>query len=340
MASKDPIVRASVLTGFERFLVARGVDTEALLVRAGLSSSTVSDPKNSLPVNSVVTLMEQAAEATGDPCVGLTFAETFLPGGTGVYGYLINNSLTVDDALKTAARFAGLLGQPFDVHYDKDRDGAVLWWCWPQSINEPKKQYTSFALALLVGRLRQLSKGSWEPVFVELPHEPLTCQEKARRVFGNNIHYNSERVALHVDAATLTRPLLTADKRLKPILQVLGERMIANLPQRIDDVAAATTIIRAQLAERRASLELVAEKLGLTSRALQSRLAQHDTTFEILLNEARKLRAEKLLKDTDMPMTEIAIALGFSELSSFTRAAQRWYGESPSARRQKLRSGG
>ena len=339
MASKVPIVRASVLTGFERFLVARGVDAAALMVRAGLSSSTVADPENSLPVNSVVRLMEQAAEATGDPCVGLTFAETFTPGGTGVYGYLINNSLTVDDALNTAARFAGLLGQPFDVHYDKDRDGAVLWWCWPQSIYEPKKQYTSFALALLVGRLQQLSKGSWEPVFVELPHEPLTCQEKARRVFGNNIHYNSERVAVGVDAATLTRPLLTADKRLKPILQVLGERMIANMPPVTNFAETVAAVLRTQLADRRATLEVVAERLGYTTRVLQSRLTQEGTTFEGILNDARKQRAEVLLKDTELTMTEIAIALGFSELSSFTRAAQRWYGESPSAHRQKLRSG-
>lgn len=340
MTSKYPVVRASVLAGFEQFLTSRGVDAPELMRHAGLSIGEVADPESQLPLNSVATLMELAAEATGDPCIGLSFAEIFPPGGTGVYGYLINNSATVGDAMSTAARFAGLLGQPFEVHYDKDEEGAVLWWCWPQSIAGPKKQYTSFALSLLVSRLRQLSKGNWEPVFVELPHEPLQCRDKAKRIFGSDIQYNSQRVAVRVDAATLTQTLPSADKRLKPILQELGERMIAETPTNADVTEVVAAAIRTQLPDRRATLELVAERLGCTARALQSRLSQQGTTFEALLNDARKLRAEELLKDTELPMTEIAIALGFSELSSFTRAAQRWFGASPSAHRQKLKAGG
>ncbi|MEQ1715517.1 MAG: helix-turn-helix domain-containing protein, partial [Hyphomicrobium sp.] len=71
---------------------------------------------------------------------------------------------------------------------------------------------------------------------------------------------------------------------------------------------------------------------------LQNRLAQHGTTFEEVLNAARKLRAEHLLKTSDLTLTDIAQQLGFSELSAFTRAGQRWFGCTPSARRQKLKA--
>ena len=338
MPANYPIVRASVLTGFYRFLVACGVDAETLIENAGLSVAAILDPESPLPLNAVMTLLDRAAAATGDPCMGLTFSETFPLGGTGIYGYLISNSTTVDEALSTAARFAGLLRQPFEVHYDRDADGAVLWWCWPRSVEGPTKQYSSYALALLVGRLRQLSDANWEPTYVELPHEPLPCTDKARRIFGANIHYNSERVAVRVDAATLARRLPNADAQLRPILEKAGERLIADTPSSVDIVAATTATIRAQLPERRASLELVAERLGLSTRGLQSRLASEGTTFEALLNDARKLRAEELLKSTELPLTDIAIMLGFSELSSFTRAAQRWFGTSPSAHRSRLRA--
>jgi AraC-like DNA-binding protein len=339
MQDQNPVVQAGLLSGLDRFLESRGIDAEQLFARSGLDLKMARDPEKQISLNGVTQLFENAAAVTGDPCFGLSWAEAFPVGGTGVFGYLVTNSQSVDEALNTAAKFAGLLRQPFEVHYDKDAEGALLWWCWPESVHDPKKQYTSFSLALLVGRLRQLTKSDWEPVFVELPHEPLACRQKAERVFGSNVQYHGERAAVRVDLKTLSERLPKADVMLKPILQRLGERMIADMPSNVDATAATTAAIRAQLPERRASLELVAEKLGLSSRTLQSRLANEGTTFEALLNEARKSRAEELLRDTDLPLTEIAIILGFSELSSFTRAAQRWFSQTPSARRQKLRLG-
>ncbi len=339
MQEQAPVVYAGILSGLDRFLERRGIAAEQLFAKCGLELADVHDPEKQISLNAVTRLFESASAVTGDPCLGLSVAEAFPAGGTGVFGYLVTNSRSVDEALNTIAKFAGLLRQPFHVHYDKDNEGALLWWCWPDSVREPKKQYTSFCMALLVGRLRQLAKSDWEPVFVEMPHDPLTCKQKAEHVFGHNVHYHCERAAVRVDLATLRKELPNADVRLKPILQKIGERMIADMPSNVGTTAAASAAIRAQLPERRASLDLVADKLGLSSRALQSRLAQEGTTFEVLLNDARKWRAEELLRDTDLPLTEIAVMLGFSELSSFTRAAQRWFSETPSAHRQKLRLG-
>lgn len=338
MSIQEPTVRASVLVGFDRFLTARGVDAAKLFRDAGLPLAAIANPENKLSINSVMAVMNEAAQATGDPCLGLSFAEQFPVGGTGVLGYLIKNSSTVDEALSTVAHFAGLLGQPFDVHYDKDDEGALLWWCWPSSVIGPKDQYTSFALALLLFRVRYMTREDWEPVFVEMPHERLACKDKAKRIFGENIHYNAERAAIRVDMAALNGTFPKADGLLKPILQKFGERLIAEEPASHGVASEAAAIIRVHLPDRLASLEFIAGKLGHSPRALQTMLADEATTFENLLNDTRKLRAEELLKDTDLPLTDIAIMLGFSELSSFTRAAQRWFAAAPSAHRQKLRS--
>ena len=339
MSHQDPKVRASALAGFERFLNARGVDVVKLLRQSGLSLADIANPENQLSINSVMKLMHEAALATGDPCLGLSFAESFPAGGGGLWVYLFKNSRTVDEALSSAARFSGLLWQTTQVHYDKDGDGALIWHSWPDEITAPKSQYSSFALAALILRLRQFTTVSWQPEFVELPHEPLPCADKARRVFGPEIRYRSERASIRFDLATLNEKLPKADANLKSILQQIGEHTIEEYPASGDIVSATTAAIRAQLSERRASIELVASKLGFSVRRLQTALSGEGTTFEELLSDTRKQRAGELLKDPDLPMTEIAKTLGFSEVSSFTRAAQRWFGASPTAYRKKLRAG-
>ena len=47
--------------------------------------------------------------------------------------------------------------------------------------------------------------------------------------------------------------------------------------------------------------------------------------------------ARQLIEHTDIPFMQIAAALGFSEASAFTRAFQRWSGDSPSAWRASHR---
>ena len=96
MSNQDPTVRASVLVGFERFLTARGVDAIKLFKEAGLTQAAIANPENKLPINSVMALMHHASAATGDPCLGLSFAETFPVAGSGLWGYLIKNSCTID----------------------------------------------------------------------------------------------------------------------------------------------------------------------------------------------------------------------------------------------------
>ncbi|NOQ79196.1 MAG: helix-turn-helix domain-containing protein, partial [Gammaproteobacteria bacterium] len=47
--------------------------------------------------------------------------------------------------------------------------------------------------------------------------------------------------------------------------------------------------------------------------------------------ESRHYLAEKYVTEGKMNMTEITFMLGFSELSSFSRAYKRWTGHSPRA---------
>ncbi|HEC27060.1 MAG TPA: AraC family transcriptional regulator [Gammaproteobacteria bacterium] len=73
----------------------------------------------------------------------------------------------------------------------------------------------------------------------------------------------------------------------------------------------------------------VSEAVYTSKRSLQRKLHEKGTTFKTILTEVREDLALKYIHDRKLTLTEISFMLGFSEMSSFSRAFKRWTGESP-----------
>ena len=74
----------------------------------------------------------------------------------------------------------------------------------------------------------------------------------------------------------------------------------------------------------------------MSTRNLNRKLSAQNTSFKALLLEIRSELANQYINDDTLTLTEISYLLGFSEISSFSRAYKRWTGHSPSdARRER-----
>ena len=62
-------------------------------------------------------------------------------------------------------------------------------------------------------------------------------------------------------------------------------------------------------------------------------------SFQQLLDDTRRQLAEGYLQDAQLPLSEIAALLGFSEQSAFSRAFAKWHGQSPLRWRQQTLAG-
>jgi AraC-like DNA-binding protein len=80
----------------------------------------------------------------------------------------------------------------------------------------------------------------------------------------------------------------------------------------------------------------IAAKMGISSRTLQRRLQDEGQTFHEILDEVRHNLAKRHLGNEKISLSDVAHLLGFSDQSSFTRAAHRWFDDSPSRIRAKL----
>src|SRR4030095_1292824 len=88
-----------------------------------------------------------------------------------------------------------------------------------------------------------------------------------------------------------------------------------------------------------ASIDDLANKLGLGSRHLRRLFMQHVGASPISFAQTRRLQfAKRLLDETSLPITEIALAAGFGSLRRFNNAFRPTYAKAPRELRKHLRS--
>lgn len=113
-----------------------------------------------------------------------------------------------------------------------------------------------------------------------------------------------------------------------PVLLAAAQKKLAATAQRIR--GADILILRlCQLLRcdgtRRRSIDEAARELGMSRRTLVRRLAERGTTYRALRDATLRQCAAAMLEDGALAADEIAEALGFADLTGFTRACRRWF---------------
>ena len=90
------------------------------------------------------------------------------------------------------------------------------------------------------------------------------------------------------------------------------------------------------MASGEANADAACRALKLSRRTLQRRLKAEKTSFQKVLQEVRAVLAVNYLSDERLKSLEIAMLLGYSNISTFTTAFKSWYDMPPAAYRQKI----
>lgn len=90
------------------------------------------------------------------------------------------------------------------------------------------------------------------------------------------------------------------------------------------------------MASGEANADAACRALKLSRRTLQRRLKAEKTSFQKVLKEVRAVLAVNYLSDERLKSLEIAMLLGYSNISTFTTAFKSWYDIPPAEYRQKI----
>ena len=181
---------------------------------------------------------------------------------------------------------------------------------------------------------REVSGQPFSPDAVYFKHKSPGDISAHEAYFGCPVHYGADRDALEVSEESLSAPNRLGDQSISDFFDAHLEKELAELA---DDEGLDRRVriqISQALSEGVPTVADVADRLGLSGRTLQRRLAEQGHAFQDLVDEARHELANRLLRRTDYALAEVAFLTGFAEQSTFTRAFKRWSGQTPATYRR------
>jgi AraC-like DNA-binding protein len=189
------------------------------------------------------------------------------------------------------------------------------------------------AVAVEFNILRELCGNDWAPAEVRFAHSKPKDLAPFRRIFAAPLQFDSGHYAVVFSKDWLSRRVSESNPALLELLQREVERFEAK--EKDNFVEQARTLLRTTLVSGHGSASQVAELLSMNRRTLNRRLSMYGTNFRELVDEISFEIARQLLEDSKMEIIQIAILLGYSNASAFTRAFRRWSKTTPAMWRAK-----
>lgn len=329
-------LRAGGLHGYKNLMRALGQDPDVLLRKHGFASSALDDPDAPVSLAATLSLLEDSAVESGCPDLGLRLATLQSVDVLGTLSICIRNAPTVDAAIADAGRYLFLHSPAFQTGID--HDGSWMDDCvairFELNLPEfaPQRQTIDCCLAHMAQVAQLLGGSAFTLHGVSLPHRPLAPEDVYRRFFRAPVRFAEPHAALHISRDFLTHAVPAANTMVRQLALESIARRIGPDARRLPDRVRQT--IGHVLGASRCTKSDIGGLLGMHPRTLQRRLAEEGRTFEELRDEVFKASALRFLRETDLPIKQIAGALAFSEQSAFTRSCKRWFGMSPARLRR------
>lgn len=334
------MVRAGGLQGYIALMQELEADAHALLRRYRIAPQSLDDPETLLPLRAVVQVIEASAAATGCADFGLRMAQHQDIGVLGPLAIAMQNAPTVGRAMDLASRYMfvhspGMSMTLLEGSPLARRSAEVRFEMRVEHLAE-RRQTMDLCVADIHHMVKLLAGDRYVLHAVTLPHEPLAPRATYRRFFGAPLHFAQAHAGLHIARSALETSLREVNPTLRQMAADYLSTHFRDPGQTLSSRVRQT--LERTLGTTRGKKADVAELLGMHPRTLQRRLDGERMSFEAIREEVRKGAAMRYLRETQVPLAQVAGVLGLSEQSALARSCRRWFGEPPSALRRQARA--
>lgn len=317
MHESIPMARSAVLDGFERTAQACGLDPHALLRKARIPLASLRDTELSVPTASIVSLLEDASQAAGNPSFGLLMAQARGFSVLGPVALIMREQPDLRSALFSLTRLGWAQAEALESELEDDGETAVLTLTLSPHMPRPATQSIELAVAAIVRMLRHFLGAHWSPQMLTFSHRRPVETSNYGRFLGVTPVFRMERNSIVLLTEDLNRPIADADpafgRQLERLMDSTSrERGTARSKQVAD-------AIRRLLPTGDCSAPVVAELFGVERRTLHRWLAVEGVSFSQLLDQSRTVLCVQYRQEGSHSLTEIAGLLGFSSLSAYSR---------------------
>ncbi|HEX6591459.1 MAG TPA: AraC family transcriptional regulator [Moraxellaceae bacterium] len=285
-----------------------------------------------IPLADWIGLLECIATENPRPALGLAIGRHIAPRHAGVMGYIALSCDTLGEAMMRFERYDRLVydGNPAQVSLHGDQVSIS----WGIEHGMPGQLADETAIAAFTIIVRKLVHKDLAPTAVNFVNTAPADISPYTDFFGCPVTFGGSLSFVTFPSSFLTERIAHSDPGLRALLENQAESLLRALPSNDGFEKGLKEGLLRCLHEGTPTLERVSERMAMSPRTLQRRLAEKELNFQQLLDRTRAELARGYLLQGNLTLSEIALLLGYSEQSAFNRAFKRWTGQTPRSLRQ------
>src|SRR5262249_53271662 len=194
--------------GLSRLAIARlesaGLSAASLLRHVGLTPEMIADPEQRLSVQSQIALLNEAATALKDDCLGFTLARDFDPREIGLLYYVMASSKTLGEALKRLARYSKVTNEALVFGY-REGNRLVINLSYSGVPRHSERHQIEFCIFAVLRLCRMLTGQNLVPQYFSIAHHRSGGISEMARFVGMKDEFGADKddFALNVGAREL-----------------------------------------------------------------------------------------------------------------------------------------
>jgi AraC-like DNA-binding protein len=320
------LARSGAIEGFEQLVASLGENPVTLMSEVDIAPADLRNPNNYVSYSKLAELLERAAFACGEPLFGLRLAARQRATVLGDLSITLSQLPNLGEALANTNRYLYLHARGARLNHISRGDDLRLE--LEISLDSPMGleqllQMSVGQLATFVTELLALR----DPSFSILLRQPSPPAIDPGTGFASRVVFDKDIDGIQIPRQWLERrprhDVEALQRHFQHHLQQLQQRYPDNLQDQVRH------LIGQILASGECSIERVSAALDLHPRVLQKRLKRESSSYNQLLRETRVEIASQHLRYRTMSITDLALNLGYAEVSVFSRNFKQWTGLSP-----------
>jgi AraC-like DNA-binding protein len=293
-----------------------GVDLGELESRLPAETAQALRAPDDTPATMINRILLESEKLSGDAHIGLRLIDLVPISNYGAYGYLLTNAPSVNAMLRMAERYYPTFYRGAAVRLRVGRLKSTFEYV----VGAPARHDTEWSLGFFARLIKDKVGAGWVPQQTTFTfHRPDRISE-LEDLFGETILFEQSKNSIRFHTAVLDQDIIGIDPKLLAVIVAHADRLLADVSKNVTFASQVKLLILEHLELGAANAEHIAKLLYLSRSTLKRRLGAEGCSFRQLRDEIVRQLSQEALKQTDAQVSEIALKLGYSELSSFDRA--------------------
>jgi AraC-like DNA-binding protein len=328
-ASMSIRIACGLIEAVEQMGIARG----ELLRAAQIDCEQLLREDACVPSSVVYRICELALDLTGDPALGLHWAERLSAPALNPVSNLVAHSGSLREGLESLSKFHRLFSDQPSFKISERGDKVMVQGFNLAGATPRMQRFASEMLIVGVTRLIRSFSPQAKVDAVSFAYPMPEYGSEYTRVLDIAPSFDQPTTGFVFDRALMNVVSLHRDEDVHEALRAVAERRIRRLTQDAPFTSRVRDLLVEQGRTQQPDMNGVARTLGLSKRSLRRRLVSEGSSYKAVVKEALAIVAKQYLRDRRLTIQETAYEMGFADTSTFHRAFKRWTGRTPSVYR-------